>query len=610
MTNKQIFILAILLIYMAANMILGIRMSRKSAKEHASSGFIQNYFMGSRSMGGLVLAMTLVATYTSASSFLGGPGLAASWGLTQSWVAAIQIGTAFLTLGVVGKKFAIISRKTGSVTVTDYFKARYQSPTVVILCGICLVVFFLTQMVAQFIGGATLVESVTGLPYWAGLALFGGIVILYTTIGGFKAVVITDTFQGIIMTIGTFLLLFFVIRAGGGMSEITGRLDTLNPGWDILGKGEFSDGLTALSPGYMISFWILVGAGVLGLPQTAVRGMGFRDTQSMHRAMIYGTVVVGILMIGMHFAGTLTAPLLPEGGIGSTDQVIPYVVLNYMPTWAAGFFLAAPLAAVMSTVSSLLILASATIIKDLYITYVLKEDSPKTPAAARQTAINGSRREAAEKTADSLAPDSPPNAAKEGARSLAQDSPPNAAKEGARSLAPDNFPNAAKEGARSLAQDSPQNAAKEGEGARSLTPGSPQKAGCGPASQGSLAALEKRVPFYSFLITVILGLIVFAFALVPPDIIVWINLFAMGGLEATFFWPLIGGLYWKRGNALCCICSIIAGVSTFLFFNQVKIAPFHIHEIVLGLLAGGAAYFAAGLLSKTEPDGEMLKKCF
>ncbi len=75
-------------------------------------------------------------------------------------------------------------------------------------------------MVAQFIGGATLIESVTGLPYWVGLLLFGTIVILYTSIGGFKAVVITDTLQGIIMTIGTFLLLFFVIRAGGGMTEI------------------------------------------------------------------------------------------------------------------------------------------------------------------------------------------------------------------------------------------------------------------------------------------------------------------------------------------------------------------------------------------------------
>ena len=502
MTESQITILTILVCYLIANVILGIWMSRQSAKAHASSGFLQNYFVGDRSMGGLVLAMTLVATYTSASSFLGGPGLAADWGLSQSWVAAIQIGTAFLTLGVIGKKFAIISRRIGAVTVTDYLNARYHSPFVVILCGLCLVVFFVTQMVAQFIGGATLIESVTGLPYWAGLALFGLVVILYTSVGGFKAVVITDTLQGVIMTLGTFLLLFFVIRAGGGMDNLVAQLDALNPGWNMIGKGPYSEGLSALSPGYMISFWVLVGIGVVGLPQTAVRGMGFKDTRSMHRAMLYGTVVVGILMIGMHFAGTLTLPLLPEEGIASTDQVIPYVVLTYMPPWAAGLFLAAPLAAVMSTVSSLLILASATILKDLYLTYIAVEK----PAHPKQE--------------------------------------------------------------------------------------------------------SRRIPLYSFLITVVLGLIVFIIALSPPDIIVWINLFAMGGLEATFFWPLIGGLYWKRGNSACCVASILVGLSVFIFFNQVKIAPFHIHEIVLGLAAGGAAYFLTGLLTKRELDPETLDQCF
>ncbi|MBO5514083.1 MAG: sodium/panthothenate symporter, partial [Mogibacterium sp.] len=120
MTGRQTAILAILLAYMALNAVIGVWMSHQSAKKNAESGFIQNYFVGGRTMGGIVLAMTLIATYTSASSFLGGPGLAASWGLTQSWVAAIQIGTAFLTLGVVGKKLGIISRRIKAVTVSDY----------------------------------------------------------------------------------------------------------------------------------------------------------------------------------------------------------------------------------------------------------------------------------------------------------------------------------------------------------------------------------------------------------------------------------------------------------------------------------------------------------
>ena len=514
MSGRQIAILAILVGYMLINAFIGVWISRASARKNAGNGFIQNYFVGGRTMGGVVLAMTLIATYTSASSFLGGPGLAASWGLTQSWVAAIQIGTAFLTLGIVGKKLGMISRRIKAVTISDYLRARYKSPAVDIICSIMLVVFFITQMIAQFKGGATLIQTVTGLPYMTALILFSAIVIIYTSFGGFKAVVITDTIQGFIMACGTFLLLFFVLRAGGGMENIIEFNNANNPGWDLIGKGQFGADIASLRPGYLISFWVLVGVGVLGLPQTAVRSMGFKDTESLHKAMIWGTVVVGILMIGMHFAGALAYPLVGEEQLANTDSIIPYVVSKYMPVWAAGLFLAAPLAAVMSTVDSLLILASATILKDLYITYIAKKN-----------------------IADIVEAD-----------------------------------------------ESEEETVSE--------------------------STEKKLKYWSFALTIVLGLIVFVLAMNPPSILVWINLFAMGGLEATFFWPLIGGLYWKRGNAAACIASIICGVGTFIFFNQVKIAPFGIHEIVLGLIAGGIAYFAVGMLNKTELDQDVLENCF
>lgn len=516
MTGKHLTVLVILVSYLLINLLVGVYMSRKSAKANASKGFLSNYFAGARGMGGFVLAMTLVATYTSASSFLGGPGLASSVGLTQSWIAGVQIGTTFLTLGVLGKKFALISRRINAVTITDYLRARYKSDAVVILCGVALVVFFITQMVAQFIGGATLIQTVTGLPYAWGLLIFGAVVIAYTAFGGFRAVVITDTIQGVVMTCGTFLMIFFVISAAGGMGEITSTLDAGNPGWDLMGMGQYGAENSSMSPGFLLSYWVLVGVAVLGIPQTAVRCMGFKDSKAMHNAMIYGTVVIGILMIGMHFIGTMAAPLLPEGGLESTDKVIPYIVMTYMPGWAAGFFLAAPLAAVMSTVDSLLILASATIIKDLYVNYVLK----KKKTALEADAENAEAGEASEKK------------------------------------------------------------------------------------------LMEKVPHYSLAITFIIGFIACALAFNPPDIIVWINLFAFGGLEATFFWPIIGGLYWKKGNSKACLASTIVGLATFIFFNRVKVIPFHIHEIVVALIVAGIVYFVVGSMSKEEPDPEMLEKCF
>lgn len=362
---ERFLIILPIVLYLALNLFLGIWVSKNSAKENAKNGFINNYFIGGRSMGGFVLAMSLIATYTSASSFIGGPGIAYSVGLSWVLVAVTQIPTAFLTLGILGKKLAIISRKINAVTVTDYLSKRYESPFVVILASVALVIFFIVTMVAQFIGGAVLFQTITGYSYIIGLLLFGTIVIIYTTIGGFKAVAITDTLQGIIMVLGTGLILYFIVKAGGGMESVAASLTQTNPNWATPMNGAH------FSKGYILSFWVLVGVGTLGLPQNTVRAMGFKDSKSMHNAMIYGTVVFFILMVGMLLAGVFSAAVLPAG-ISNSDVVIPTLVVEIMPPVVAGLFLAAPLAAVMSTVSSMLILSSATIVKDIYMNYILK----------------------------------------------------------------------------------------------------------------------------------------------------------------------------------------------------------------------------------------------
>ena len=78
-------------------------------------------------MGGLVLAMTTMATYTSVSSFVSGPGAAGlTYGYAQAWVATVQVPVTFLVLGVLGNKLALVSRRTGAVTVAGYLRARYK----------------------------------------------------------------------------------------------------------------------------------------------------------------------------------------------------------------------------------------------------------------------------------------------------------------------------------------------------------------------------------------------------------------------------------------------------------------------------------------------------
>ncbi|KAF5058010.1 Sodium/pantothenate symporter [anaerobic digester metagenome] len=473
-----------MIVYLAVS--IGIALwARQQSSKSTSQGFIEEYFIGSRSMGGFVLAMTIIASYTSASSFIGGPGVAYRFGLSWVLLAMIQVPTAFLTLGVLGKRFAIVARQTRSVTITDYLRARYDSDAVVILCSVALIVFFMVAMLAQFIGGARLFQTVTGLPYAVGLSLFGISVVLYTAVGGFRAVVLTDAIQGIVMVVAVVVVLLAVIYAGGGVAKCVSTLKDIDPGL-ITPTGPDN----AVPQAFTLSFWVLVGIGVLGLPHTTQRCMGYRDSRAMHDAMVIGTLLIGFMILCAHLAGTFGRAVFPDLPAG--DLAMPTMILKLLsPVWA-GVFIAGPLAAIMSTVDSMLLLVSAAIIKDLYIHYRLKGDASRMPVATL-----------------------------------------------------------------------------------------------------------KRTSTW---ITAVVGLLVFVAALEPPDLLVWINLFAFGGLEAAFLCPIVLGLYCRSGNARGAVASIVCGVTAFMALSIMKPAMGGIHAIVPTTLVSLAAYMAGSYLGP-RPHG-------
>ena len=495
MSSNQTIILVILIAYLFVNVILGIVFSEKQAKASTLSDE-KNFFIGGRNMNGLLLAMTTMATYTSVSSFISGPGAAGlTYGYAQAWVAAVQVPVTFLVLGVLGNKLAMVSRRTGAVTVVGYLKARYKSDVLVIVTSLLMVAFFIAQMIGQFTGGATLISTITGLDYVASLVIFGVVVIAYTAFGGFTAVAVTDAIQGIVMCIGTFLFLFFVLRAGGGISGIDAGLQANLPG--------VYDNLTAVyTPGSLISFWVLVGFGTLGLPQTAVRAMGFKDTKSLHSAMWIGAITCSFVIVGMHLAGVWAGALVDTADLPTSDYFIPYIIQKIMPVGVAGIFLAAPMAAVMSTVDSLLLLAVAAIIKDLWRNYVVRDDEEK------------------------------------------------------------------------------------------------------------IKKYNQNVKLASMLLTIGLGVLVMILTVNPPDIIFFLNLFAMGGLECSFFWPLVGGLFWKKGTKQAAIASSIGAAATYVFCYY-NVTWLGINAVIWGLLSGGILYFTVGKATiKDGLDGDILKKCF
>ncbi|CNJ08460.1 sodium/pantothenate symporter [Yersinia mollaretii] len=434
-----------------------------------TGNFLNEYFIGNRSMGGFVLAMTLTATYISASSFIGGPGAAYKYGLGWVLLAMIQLPAVWLSLGVLGKKFAILARRYNAVTLNDMLYARYQSRLLVWLASLSLLVAFVGAMTVQFIGGARLLETAAGIPYDTGLLIFGISIALYTSFGGFRASVLNDAMQGLVMLIGTILLLVAVIHAAGGLHKAVETLQHIDP---ALVTPQGGDKILDLP--FMASFWILVCFGVIGLPHTAVRCISYRDSKAVHRGIILGTIVVAILMFGMHLAGALGRAILPDLKI--PDQVIPTLMITVLPPFAAGIFLAAPMAAIMSTINAQLLQSSATIVKDLYL-----------------------------------------------------------------NLWPEELKN------------------------------------------------ERKLTRISSLSTLVLGLLLLLAAWRPPEMIIWLNLLAFGGLEAVFLWPLVLGLYWERANAHGALSSMIVGAVcyTVLASFDIKIAGLHpiVPSLVLNLLA-------------------------
>ncbi|MBQ9275241.1 MAG: sodium/pantothenate symporter [Succinivibrio sp.] len=434
--------------------------------------FQSEYFIAGRSLGGVVLALTLVATYGSVSSFVSGPGVA--WQRGFGWVvfAAPQIITGFFLLGVLGKKLALIGRRIGALTITDVIKERYQSKALCVLLSVMLLLFFTAMIVGQFIGGAQIFSAITGWDYRAGVLLFAAVTVLYTS-SGFRTVVLTDALCAVLMLIGMVTMGYSIIEAGGSLEHIMERLSQEEVMEDGVSR-LFTPNSGGLLPWtLLLSAWLLVGFCTLGLPQSLVRCLSYKQSSDLSRAMLVATLVCGALMIGMTTLGVLARGVITELPAQGTDAVIPNLIVHHMSPLLAGITIVGPIAATMSTVSSLLIAASSAVIRDLGVQFDL------------------------------------------------------------------------------------------------------------PAKLGN-----RGVKVASIITTAALGVIAIALSLHPYDIVVWVNMFAFGGLECTFMWPVVLGLFWWRMNKQGAILGVAGGLLCYVLMMALNLHIGSWHNIVPGILVG------------------------
>ena len=246
---------------------------------------------------------------------------------------------------------------------SDLLRDRYQSGAIAVIATIVIIIFYTAMMVAQFKAGGLIIQTLFNIRYETALLVSAVSVVLYTSFGGFRAVVWTDVMQGVVMVAGILIMLPLTLSAGSGLERITTDLFAQDPAL-VFVPGPVVEGEVFLPLGLGISFffiWTMSGA---AQPGTMVRLIAFRDTRTLSRALLLLCLHFSLVYIPMLIIFIIARGILPP--LADTDQVMPVMVMHVAPSILAGILIAAPYAAIMSSVDSFLLLISSSCVRDIY----------------------------------------------------------------------------------------------------------------------------------------------------------------------------------------------------------------------------------------------------
>ncbi len=349
-------------------------------RQAVAGGFLREFFVGGRTIGPWVLGLTWIATSASGGTFIGAPALAHTNGWSvMLWISG-YIVVATVGFGLLGRRIVELGGSTGALTFPDLLRDRFESRAIGALSGIAMLVLHTSFIVAQYIAGARVLEAALGVPYVWGVLGFAVVVSVYTAYGGFRAVAWTDSFQAIVMLVGVLLTVGFGLYRVGGLQAVYDGLAAQSP--ELL-TPTGPDAFLPLPAA--ISFFFVWPLAVAGQPSLITRFLACRDIGSLRRAALLIGVYVLLLYPAVIFAGILGRVLVPD--LAASDHALPATILASVPSVLAGFVLAAPMAAIMSTISSFLLVAAGAIARDLYQRNVRRAVSEGRARAATHIAI-------------------------------------------------------------------------------------------------------------------------------------------------------------------------------------------------------------------------------
>jgi sodium/pantothenate symporter len=325
------------------------------------------FFVGGRNLGVLVTAILVAAGAVSTGTFIGGPGLTWVFGPAITFTVFAQTAVTLYLLGIYGKKVGIISRRIDASSLLDIFKVRYSNYRPFVLLAVLSILIFLeAYLSAEFVGGARVIEAMTGLPYLVSLFAFGGIIILYTTFGGLRGAGVVGVLQGIFMTVGTLAL---VVGSVTSVENIFQTVEAINP--QLMrppGNG--------MSWFFYVSLFITFSFAWLGLPHAIQGTLGYDSTKTLRQAAALGVVMVFLWSLAtVVIAGSAGKALNPQNI--PPDMNLPLLTLETLPDILAGVVLAGVVGAAQTTIAAMSIVVSSSIVVNIYDEYVHPDASPQ-----------------------------------------------------------------------------------------------------------------------------------------------------------------------------------------------------------------------------------------
>ena len=354
----------ILILYFLVLLLIGLVSTRKIKD-------IKDYYVGGKKLGFWVVAFSTRATGESAWLLLGLTGLGAMVGISGLWVMVGEVIGVSVAWWLMAKPFKKLTDQYNSITIPDYLVSRFQSTsnTLRIIASFALSVFVIIYVSAQIDATGSAFEAFLDWNYYQGALVGFGVVVVYIFFGGFLAVAWSDFFQGSLMFLGLVLLppiAFFLIDSGPGFYEGVAAIDPAM--WNIWGEGGF----TLMNAATILGF-LDIGLGFMGSPQIFVRFMSIKDEGEINKGRWVAITFTLLTDTAAIFIGILGRYLFTEAGsdpesvLGNNGQnVLIMLVENLFPLIIVSVYVAVVLAAIMSTIDSLLVVASSAIVRDFY----------------------------------------------------------------------------------------------------------------------------------------------------------------------------------------------------------------------------------------------------